>query len=55
MHGYKDIECVDASYLDDVRLMTNTGEHAFSPKGETTRAQTAVVFIHTLLQLAMID
>lgn len=53
LERYKDIESVDASYLDDVRLMvklqimTGTGVHTFSPKGETTRTQTAVVLIRT--------
>ncbi|WP_164821573.1 S-layer homology domain-containing protein [Paenibacillus koleovorans] len=61
LDGYKDIGKVDASYLEDVRLMvkfrimTGTGEDTFSPKGETTRAQAAVVFIRTLRQLGMID
>lgn len=61
LDGYKDIGSVDASYLKDVRLMvklrimTGTGKDAFSPKGETTRAQAAIVFIRTLRQLGMID
>lgn len=59
--GYKDIGSVDASYLEDVRLMVKyrimegTGEDTFSPKGETTRAQAAVVFIRMLRQLEWID
>lgn len=59
--GYKDIGNVDASYSDDVRLMVNdrimegTGEDTFSPKGETTRAQAAVVFIRMLRLLEWID
>ncbi|MBW7455441.1 S-layer homology domain-containing protein [Paenibacillus sepulcri] len=61
MDGYKGIGSVDASYLENVRLMvklqimTGTGEDTFSPKGVTTRAQAAVVFIRTLHQLGMID
>lgn len=61
LNGYRDIAIVDAAYLEDVRLMvklnimTGTSEDTFSPKGETTRAQTAVVFIRTLQALGMID
>lgn len=59
--GYKDIGNVDASYSEDVRLMVNyrimegTGGDIFSPKGETTRAQAAVVFIRMLRLLEWID
>lgn len=58
---YKDIKNVDADFLEDVRLMVNlqimtgTDDDAFSPKGESTRAQAAVVFIRTLRALEMID
>jgi len=61
LDGYKDIGSVDASYLEDVRLMVKlqimkgTGEDTFSPKGATTRAQAAVVFIRALQELGMID
>ncbi|MBW7474827.1 cadherin-like beta sandwich domain-containing protein [Paenibacillus oenotherae] len=61
LDGYKDIESVNASYLEDVRLMvklqimTGIDEDAFSPQGATTRAQAAVVLIRTLRQLDMID
>jgi len=61
LDGYKDIGSVDASYLEDVRLMVKlqimkgTGEDTFSPKGLTTRAQAAVVFIRALQELGMID
>lgn len=59
--GYKDIGNVDASYSEEVRLMVNyrimegTGGDIFSPKGETTRAQAAVVFIRMLRLLEWID
>lgn len=59
--GYKDIGSVDASYLEDVRLMVSyrimegTGENTFSPKDVTTRAQAAVVFVRMLRQLEVID
>ncbi|MCD9026407.1 S-layer homology domain-containing protein [Cohnella silvisoli] len=61
LDGYKDIGSVDAIYLEDVRLMvklnimTGTGADTFSPKGQTTRAQAAAVFIRTLQALEMID
>ncbi|WP_165921124.1 S-layer homology domain-containing protein [Paenibacillus albiflavus] len=61
LDDYKDIVSVDAVYLEDVRLMvklqimTGTDANSFSPKGETTRAQTAVVFIRMLQALGMID
>lgn len=61
LDGYKDIVSTDAAYLEDVRLMvklqimTGTGANSFSPKGETTRAQAAVVFIRMLQALGMID
>jgi hypothetical protein len=61
LDGYKDIGNVTAGYLEDVRMMvklkimTGTGADTFSPKGETTRAQAATVFIRTLQALGMID
>ncbi|MFC5470865.1 S-layer homology domain-containing protein [Cohnella suwonensis] len=61
LDGYKDIVSVDEAYLEDVRLMvklqimTGTGANSFSPKGETTRAQAAVVFIRMLQALGMTD
>jgi hypothetical protein len=61
LDGYKDIGSVDAAYLEDVRLMvklkimTGSGTNTFSPKGETSRAQAAVVFIRTLQALGSID
>ncbi|MGG4146743.1 Ig-like domain-containing protein [Paenibacillus algorifonticola] len=61
LDDYKDIVSTDKAYLEDVRLMvklqimTGTGANSFSPKGETTRAQAAVVFIRMLQALGMID
>ncbi|MNP60758.1 hypothetical protein D3C76_1558690 [compost metagenome] len=61
LDGYKDIGNVDDSRLEDVRLMvklqimTGTGTSSFSPKAETTRAQTAVVLIRMLQALGMTD
>jgi len=61
MVGYKDIGSVGTAYLEDVRLMvklkimTGTGEDTFSPKGETTRAQAAAVFVRTLQKLGMLN
>ncbi|TMV48360.1 S-layer homology domain-containing protein [Paenibacillus mesophilus] len=61
LNGYKDIGKVDKAYLDDVRtmvtlqIMTGTDEGTFNPKGETTRAQAAVVFIRTLQKLGLIN
>ncbi|MCU6708114.1 S-layer homology domain-containing protein [Paenibacillus sp. J5C_2022] len=61
MDGYKDIKDIDEAYLEDVRLMvklqimTGIDADTFSPKGETTRAQAAVVFIRTMRTLGMID
>jgi len=58
---YKDIGSADAAYLEDIRLMvrlgimTGTGAHRFDPKGESTRAQAAVVFVKTLQALGLID
>jgi len=61
LDGYKDFGDVNASYLDDVRLMveldimTGTGKNKLSPKGITTRAQAAVVFVRMLQRLELID
>jgi len=58
---YKDIGRADAAYLEAIRLMvklgimTGTGAHRFDPKGESTRAQAAVVFVKTLQALDLID
>lgn len=58
---YKDISSLDTAYLEDVRtmvklkIMTGTSAETFSPKGETTRAQAAIVFIRTLQALGTID
>jgi len=38
-----------------LNIMNGTGNDAFSPKGETTRAQAAVVFMRTLHALGMIN
>lgn len=61
LNGYTDIRSVNAAYMEDVRIMvqlsimTGTGVDQFSPKGETTRAQAAVVFIRTLQALGWMD
>ncbi|WP_225446588.1 S-layer homology domain-containing protein [Paenibacillus rhizovicinus] len=61
LDGFKDIGNADADYLEDVRLMvklhimTGTGATTFDPKGKTTRAQAATVFIRALQALGMID
>jgi hypothetical protein len=61
LNGYKDIGSVDAAYLEDVRTMValqilnGTSANTFDPKGETTRAQAAVVFIRMLQTLGSID
>ncbi|MBD2862471.1 S-layer homology domain-containing protein [Paenibacillus oceani] len=61
LDGYKDIAQADSAYLEDVRLMvklhimTGTGENEVSLKGETTRAQAAVVWIRTLQVFDRID
>ncbi|WP_313731995.1 S-layer homology domain-containing protein [Cohnella nanjingensis] len=61
LDGYKDIGSASPTYLEDIRLMvklqimTGTGSNTFGPKGETTRAQAAVVFIRTLQTLGSID
>ncbi|BBH18909.1 hypothetical protein Back11_02540 [Paenibacillus baekrokdamisoli] len=61
LNGYKDIGSVDAAYLEDVRtmvtlqIMNGTSANTFDPKGETTRAQAAVVFIRMLQTLGSID
>lgn len=61
LNEYKDLASVNAAFLEDVRLMvklnimTGTSEDTFSPKGETTRAQAATVFVRMLQILGMID
>ncbi len=61
LNGYKDIGSVDAAYLEDVRtmltlqIMNGTSANTFDPKGDTTRAQAAVVFIRMLQTLGSID
>lgn len=61
LNGYKDIGSVDAAYLEDVRavvalqIMNGTSANTFDPKGETTRAHAAVVFIRMLQTLGSID
>jgi hypothetical protein len=61
LDGYKDIRSMDTAYLEDVRLMvklnimTGTSANTFNPKGESTRAQAAVVFIKMLQTLGSID
>ncbi|RAI97055.1 S-layer family protein [Paenibacillus pabuli] len=61
LNGFKDIGNADTAYLEDVHLMiklhimTGTGANTFDPKGETTRAQAAVVFIRMLRTLGSID
>ncbi len=61
LDGYKDIGSVNDAYLEAVRLMvklkimTGTSEDTFDPKGESTRAEAAVVFIRMLQTLGLID
>ncbi|WP_027087999.1 Ig-like domain-containing protein [Cohnella panacarvi] len=61
LDGYKDIGSMNTAYLEDVRLMvklnimTGTGEDTFDPKGESTRAQAAVVFVRMLQSLDLMD
>ncbi|RKN70542.1 Ig-like domain-containing protein [Paenibacillus ginsengarvi] len=61
LNGYNDIGNINKAYLEDVRtmvalqIMTGTGEDTFNPKGETTRAQAAVVLIRTLQALGLIN
>jgi S-layer homology domain. len=38
-----------------LKIMTGTGADTFEPKGETTRAQAAAVFIRTLQAIGWID
>ena len=60
-NGFKDIGNADTAYIEDIHLMvklhimTGTGANMFDPKGETTRAQAAVVFIRMLRTLGSID
>ena len=61
LDGYKDNGSISPAFMDDLRLMvtlqimTGTSASALDPKGETTRAQAAVVFIRTLQTLGLID
>lgn len=61
LNGFKDIGNADTAYLEDLRLMvkldimTGTGANTFDPKGESTRAQAAVVFIRMLQTMGSID
>jgi Alpha-tubulin suppressor and related RCC1 domain-containing proteins len=61
LQGFKDIGSVSASDLQNIhlitklRIMTGTSETTFSPKGATTRAQAATVFIRILKALGSID
>jgi hypothetical protein len=61
LDGYRDTGDVNAANLEAVRtmvklnIMMGTSEHTFSPRGETTRAQAATVFIRTLQVLGLID
>jgi len=61
LQGFKDIGSVSASDLQNIHLMaklriiTGTSETTFSPKGVTTRAQAATVFIRILKTLGSID
>ncbi|GGD98301.1 hypothetical protein GCM10010911_66370 [Paenibacillus nasutitermitis] len=61
LNGYKDIGSVNPAYLEDVRtmftlqIMNGTSAKTFDPKGETTRAQAAVVLIRMLHTLGLID
>ncbi len=61
LDAYKDIGSVVESDLENIRLMsklqimTGTSQNAFDPKGVTTRAQAATVFVRTLQVLGLID
>jgi len=61
LDDYKDLGSVDASHLENIRLMTKleimtgTSKTMFSPAGVTTRAQAAAVFVRTLQALGMIS
>jgi len=61
LDAYKDIGSVAESDLENIRLMsklqimTGTSQNAFDPKGVTTRAQAATVFVRTLQVLGLID
>ncbi|WP_413375275.1 S-layer homology domain-containing protein [Paenibacillus taichungensis] len=59
--GYKDLDSVDATNLESIRLMQKlnimqgTGKNTFSPKSETTREQAAIVLIRIMRALGKID
>ncbi|MCD9026431.1 immunoglobulin-like domain-containing protein [Cohnella silvisoli] len=61
LDGYKDVGSLDPADLENIRLMiklkimTGTNAKSFDPKGATTRAQAAVVFIRTLQTLEWMD
>jgi hypothetical protein len=61
LDGYKDNGSISPAYKEDLRLMATlqimkgTSASTLDPKGETTRAQAAVVFIKTLQTLGLID
>jgi hypothetical protein len=61
LNDFKDIGNADTAYIEDIHLMvklhimTGMGANTFDPKGETTRAQAAVVFIRMLRTLGSID
>ncbi|MCR8842366.1 Ig-like domain-containing protein [Paenibacillus sp. SC116] len=61
LEGFKDIGNVNAAYLEDVRtmvklkIMSGQDKATILPKGETTRAQAAVVLVKTLQALGSID
>jgi hypothetical protein len=58
---YRDQAAMDEAYLEDIQLMvtlgimTGTGSAQFSPKGEATRAQAAIVLLRTLAAMSWID
>lgn len=61
LNRYRDLSDIEEAHLEDVRLMVTlgimlgTGADQFSPKGETTRAQAAVVLLKTLGVLGWLD
>ncbi|RAV19440.1 cadherin-like beta sandwich domain-containing protein [Paenibacillus contaminans] len=61
LEDYEDIGAVNPAYIEavqlmvELRIMTGTSDETFNPKGETTRAQAATVFIRSLQALGMMD
>ncbi|CAM3883803.1 S-layer-like y domain-containing protein [Cohnella lubricantis] len=61
LDAYKDIAAVSLDHLADIQLMielgimTGSSADTFDPKGVTTRAQAAIVFVRTLQALELID